>query len=240
MRHPTPAPPAEVGLRDGLAYTLWLPAREPAGGVVIIHGAGSGKESHHDFARAARAAGLAAVCFDLRGHGDSAGELDDRLLVDVRTIAGLLPAGAPVALRGSSLGGYVALLAAPVVDAAAVVAICPAGAEHLRRMLRAETPGASVDHAALARFLDAHDARDAVAALHAPLLLLHAEGDERIPVAHSRELHRSAGSQAKRLITLPGGHHRSIQHDAELQGEALRFLARAFAERASGGATGRR
>jgi hypothetical protein len=35
--------------------------------------------------------------------------------------------------------------------------------------------------------------------------------------------------ERKRLITLPGGHHRSIQHDAELQGEALRFVDKAFA-----------
>jgi hypothetical protein len=27
---------------------------------------------------------------------------------------------------------------------------------------------------------------------------------------------------------MPGGHHRSIQHDGELQGESLRFVRRAF------------
>ena len=61
MRYETPAPPAEVGKTDGLAYSLWLPDDDPWAGVVIIHGAGSSKESHHDFARAARSAGLAAV-----------------------------------------------------------------------------------------------------------------------------------------------------------------------------------
>jgi hypothetical protein len=28
---------------------------------------------------------------------------------------------------------------------------------------------------------------------------------------------------------IPGGHHRSIQHDLELQGEAVRFVERAIA-----------
>ena len=47
-----------------------------------------------------------------------------------------------------------------------------------------------------------------------------------MPVAHSRALHaRAAGS---RLVTVPGGHHRSVQHDGELQALALRFIERAL------------
>ena len=60
-------------------------------------------------------------------------------------------------------------------------------------------------------------------------MLLHADGDESVPVAHSRELHERSAAELKRLIVLPGGHHRSVQHDAELQGESLRFIHRAFA-----------
>ena len=67
--------------------------------------------------------------------------------------------------------------------------------------------------------------------LRTPMLLLHAEGDEQVPVDHSVALHRAAGMERKRLLVLPGGHHRSIQHDAELQGESLRFVDRAFAGR---------
>ena len=32
-------PPAELGTRDGLAYALFLPDGDTAGGVVIVHGA---------------------------------------------------------------------------------------------------------------------------------------------------------------------------------------------------------
>src|SRR3954469_18087034 len=109
-RLPTPAPPAERGVHDGLAYTLWLPDRPPSGGMVVIHGAGSCKENHHDMARAARAAGMAAVAFDLRGHGNTGGRLDGRVLDDVPTMADLLPR--PIALRGSSLGGFLVIAAA--------------------------------------------------------------------------------------------------------------------------------
>ena len=62
MRIPLPTPePPQLGEQDGLAYALFLPGEEPIAGVVICHGAGSAKESHFDFGRAARGAGLAAV-----------------------------------------------------------------------------------------------------------------------------------------------------------------------------------
>jgi alpha-beta hydrolase superfamily lysophospholipase len=227
MRLPTPAPPADVGVHDGLAYTLWLPESEPAGGVVTIHGAGSCKENHHDFARACRAAGLAAIAFDQRGHGDSEDALDGRLVDDVLTIAELLPREIPRAVRGSSMGGYVAIQAAAPLDAAAAVAICPAPGELLAAGLRAGRFTFEADDEQLAAFLDAHDLRDATARLSAPLLLMHAEADEQVPVESSRELAALATAPGSRLIVTPGGHHRSIQHDAELLGLSVRFLLRA-------------
>ena len=60
------------------------------------------------------------------------------------------------------------------------------------------------------------------------MLLLHARGDEQVPVQHSRELAPHARAPGSRLIEVPGGHHRSIQHDEELQAVSLRFLARAL------------
>ena len=60
-----------------------------------------------------------------------------------------------------------------------------------------------------------------------PLILLHAEGDEQVPVELSREVHARA-AEPKKLIVVPGGHHRSVQHDPELQGAALRWLGRAL------------
>ena len=231
VTHPTPEGPAEIGEHRGLAYSLWLPRETPVGGVVIIHGAGSAKESHFDFARAARATGLAAVAYDQRGHGDSGGALDGRLVDDAAAMAGLLPPG-PVALRGSSLGGYVALLAAHRLDAAAVVAICPAGAEHLLRGLRADAFDFDCDRGSLEGFLSEHSLELVMEELRSAMLLLHAEGDEQIPVDHSAGLYRAAQMPRKRLIALPGGHHRSIQHDPELQGESLRFISKAFAQAA--------
>src|SRR3954453_16768238 len=103
---PTPAPPAERGVHDGLAYTLWLPDKPPWGGMVVIHGAQSCKENHHDMARVARDSGMSAVAFDLRGHGETGGRLGARLIDGVVAMAGLVDK--PLVLRGSSLGGFLA------------------------------------------------------------------------------------------------------------------------------------
>lgn len=228
--------PEEIGTEDGLAYSLWLPpdGRSPIGGVVILHGAASCKENHHDYARAALATGLAAIAFDQRGHGDSPGPMDGRAVEDVIAMAVLLRSrievltggGDPIALRGSSMGGYLALVAAADARADAVVAICPASGEGLARALAAGRLGFEADVPVLERLLTARDLNASVAGLEIPVLLMHAEGDEQVPVQHSQELAKALANPGSRLIVVPGGHHRSIQHDAELTAVSLRFLGR--------------
>jgi uncharacterized protein len=227
----TPVLPAELARNDGLAYALWLPEGVPVrGGVVILHGAGSCKESHYDFARALLPVGLASVAFDQRGHGESDGPMDARALSDVASIAALLRercgAELPIALRGSSMGGYLALAAAEDAGARAVVAICPASADGLRRSLRRQDLGFDVDLDGLDAVLSAGELDATVERLGIPILLLHANGDEVVPVEHSRELAAHLSGPSSRLIEVPGGHHRSVQHDGELQAVSIRFLER--------------
>ncbi|HEV3128435.1 MAG TPA: alpha/beta hydrolase [Solirubrobacteraceae bacterium] len=233
MRTIDPVLPTEVASAAGLAYSVWLPPPgvPPRGGVVVLHGAGSCKENHYDFVRGALAARFAALAFDQRGHGESNGALDGRALEDVASMAGLLRTRSelpelPVAVRGSSLGGYLAIVAAREAGAQAVIAICPASAEGLRRGLTSGRFGFPVDVPALERILSEHDEFAAIQLLDVPVLLLHAEGDEQVPVQHSRELAERMTSSRSRLIAVPGGHHRSVQHDPELQAVSLRFLQR--------------
>jgi pimeloyl-ACP methyl ester carboxylesterase len=223
--------PIETGELDGLAWARFEPGggRAPAGGVVVLHGADSRKESHFDFARACAGGGLAALAFDARGHGASGEALDGRAIDDIATMADLLRERAGVeaiGLRGSSMGGYLALVAARAARAAAVVAICPASAVGLSVGVRGERFGFAVDREAVVALLREHDETSAARGLDVPLLLLHAEGDEVVPVELSRALH--AAADGSKLVVTPGGHHRSIQHDAELQGVCVRFLARAM------------
>lgn len=234
MKHPLPARP-ELGTRDGLSYALFLPPVEPRAGVVICHGAGSAKENHFDFARAAVAYDMAALAFDARGHGRSDGSFGPGAIDDVLTMCGVMrEQAARLALRGSSMGGFCAIHAAAAdAMADAVVAICPAPEDYLLRALRAERmelDGTRVDRPGLEEWLPRSSLADAVASLapRTALLLLHARGDEQVPYTVSEELFEAAG-EPKRLLLIPGGHHRSIQHDLELQAESLKFVERAVA-----------
>jgi uncharacterized protein len=227
MEHPVPAPP-ELGELDGLAYALFVPDGEPRAGVLILHGAGSAKESHFDFARGCRADGIAALAYDARGHGRSSGLFGPEAVDDAVTMVGLLRERVErVALRGSSMGGFQAIHAA-VRDPSlcAVVAICPAPEESLLRMLRSGEPlRFECDVPAMESWLRTVDVFEAVGRLgpETALLLLHARGDEEIPWTVSERLH-AAAHDPKRLVILPGGHHRSLQHDLELQALSRRFI----------------
>jgi pimeloyl-ACP methyl ester carboxylesterase len=124
------------------------------------------------------------------------------------------------------MGGYLAIVAAPAAQARAVVAICPPSAQGLARGLASGALNFDADRPALEEFLADNDLHAAVAGLSVPLLLLHAEGDEQVPVEHSRELAARITDPRSRLVTVPHGHHRSVQHDPELTALALRFLIR--------------
>ncbi|HSJ18520.1 MAG TPA: alpha/beta fold hydrolase [Solirubrobacterales bacterium] len=222
-------------MHEGRPYELWLPESSPPWpGIVVLHGAGSRKENHGDFARAASGYEWAALTFDQRGHGAAGDEMSPAAIGDVARMARLLAAvdGVDpdrVCVRGSSMGGFMAIHAAAVSDAVAgAIAICPAGEEHMLRGLRRGELEMRADEPALEAWLSEHDIREAVALMDGkPLLLIHARGDEQIPYTWSEELYGHAG-EPRKLIVLPGGHHRSAQHDAEVHGIALRWMERAL------------
>jgi len=102
------------------AYLVTPPL--PRAGAVLIHGYGGCKE--HMLGLAARLAdsGLAALCLDLRGHGEHPASLDGGLLLDVEAGLSRLRAGGRTIAIGHSLGGRLALMS----SADLVVAISPA------------------------------------------------------------------------------------------------------------------
>jgi uncharacterized protein len=236
MSVPPPRPASERGTERGLAYELWLPeSAAPWPGMLVIHGAGSRKENHSDFARLASGLGWAALAYDQRGHGDSEGEMGPQAVADAGRMARMLAGldgvdDGRICARGSSLGGFVAIHAAAVDPAlAAAIAICPAGEQILLEGIRRGRLEMRADERALVPWLEEHDLRDAVELMgRKPLILLHARGDEEVPASWSEELYEHAADPRK-LITVPGGHHRSVQHDPELQGAAVRWIDRALA-----------
>jgi pimeloyl-ACP methyl ester carboxylesterase len=194
--------------------TLHWAAPAGAPGVVIVPGYGSRKENHRDFGEAVQAAGMAAAAVDLRGHGETGGTLDGGVLGDVLAcLDALALAGhAPLGVRGSSMGGMLALHAAardPRVRA--VVAICPARPERLADRIGADWPRHMPLAPAVAR-------DDGVARGY-----WHATGDRSVPWGATFAL-AGLTPQPKRLHVRLGGSHNSLQHDPAVIAETVAFL----------------
>ena len=232
-----------------LSAELHLPeggrgARNPA--VIVCHGLASRKESHAPFAAFLAGAGFAALNFDWRGHGASDGSLDENILDDVGAVLSYLQMrrevdATRIAMRGSSLGGYLALLAAYKYPALrAVVAICPANSALLSQVIGDKDFWLNMDRAAELRtcitlpgfqhFLATHDVAQAVAGLAPrPLFLIHGRRDEHVPYQHSEILYKLAG-EPKRLWLLPEATHRAAQQDPTVHAETVNWLQQAMPE----------
>jgi len=128
---PGPRPVAIDSSGVELAGRLFLPAGRPEGALLVCHGAGSRKENHEIMGEQAADAGLAALTFDFRGHGGSAGLMGPDGWRDAVAAGGRLLAesGAPwLAARGASMGGAMLLLAARARPGLfrSLVLLCPA------------------------------------------------------------------------------------------------------------------
>jgi fermentation-respiration switch protein FrsA (DUF1100 family) len=128
------------------------------------------------------------------------------------------------------MGGFTAIHAAALDPRiCAVVAICPPTEGLLMRGLHSpQVPEFRLDAGATEEWLGSLNTYEAVTELgqNTALLLLHARGDEQVPYTISEELFEAA-HEPKRLLILPGGHHRSLQHDGEIQAVSRKFIANA-------------
>jgi uncharacterized protein len=214
---PEPVTVTSDGLE--LAGLLYRSAVRPRGALLVCHGAGSRKENHQLMGEQAAAAGLAALTFDFRGHGQSGGVMDPQGWRDAAAAGDLLLrlSAAPwLAARGASMGGCLLLQAARARPGLfrSLVLLCPAdGASLLRGLDRLQGPGAAddpyfarFDAAALRPFL----ARLDLVALARGLprvLLAHARDDEEVPFAHSERLATVLAPPTRFIALDEGGHH---------------------------------
>jgi pimeloyl-ACP methyl ester carboxylesterase len=216
----TPEPEAlDIRAPDGTRLSALLrPAPAGAPGVVVVHGLGSRKENNADVSDLLAAAGMATVSLDLRGHGASDGELGPGMLDDVlAALDHLREAGhGPLGLRGSSLGGFLVLHAAVRHDAVrAVAAVCPAMPSGLAARVAAEWPLEMPLEPTI-------PPGDGVARA-----IWHATGDEIVPWSASQALADLAPDEID-LRLVPGGGHRTLQHDPDVMAEIVAMLAGAL------------
>jgi uncharacterized protein len=169
--------------------------------------------------------GFDVLVFDLRGHGESGG---DRLGFgwlernDVRGAVSFVesrgyPAGR-IGILSHSYGAATSLLsAAAIPDVAAVVA--DSAFADLRLLLNREVrlrgfppifaPGIALAGSTLHRInlKEIAPVHQVAKIAPRPILFIHGEADERIPVAHSKQLFLAAHNPANELWIVPGAAH---------------------------------
>jgi hypothetical protein len=72
----------------------------------------------------------------------------------------------------------------------------------------------------------AMDVEDEVRAVRAPLLVLHGDADELIPIQEGLAVERAAASRDKRFVVVHGARHNDVDYAGTPAGDALAaFLA---------------
>jgi fermentation-respiration switch protein FrsA (DUF1100 family) len=198
---------ARLVAADGVTLSAWWrPPPADRGVLVYLHGNAGNLASLTGKLRPYLDWGLGVLAIDWRGYGKSEGSpteeglyADGRAALDFLAALGIGPER--VALHGESLGSGVATLLALERPVAALIL---------------EAPYTSVAEAAQrhypylpARWLvkDRFDSLARIDRIKAPILIVHGEADDTIPVEHGRRLLAAAAGGRAKGIFLAGANH---------------------------------
>lgn len=167
----------EIRTADGkkLPGYLLLPER-PVGGAALCHGYGGSKEEMLGLGVRVAETAVAALCFDLRGHGEHQAPLGPGMLDDFEAAIAYLRRYGRVAAIGHSLGGRLALLTSADVVACVSPAVAARPSEEGKQML-VHFRSTTVNAAHPAQILELLRALPGVEKREGDTLLLYARGD---------------------------------------------------------------
>ena len=230
-RHRVQGTPADLGLRyeevqfltaDRLTLRGWfLESPGARATVILVHDIEETRaDPTHGLLNLTRdyvRRGISVFTFDLRGHGESAGRRDSLGLnerLDVLAAIAFVRRrtnAQPVLLHGFGFGGALAIAAAARnADVAAVVA--DSSFLTMRGYLRSRwhhvpaplfALATAMAHRVFKADVDALQPVKAVAQVTAPILVIHNEGDERVPVAHALNLAAASLDGRDQVWVLP-------------------------------------
>ena len=208
-----PAIPTDDGER---LHGWWIPAPDghAHGHVLLCHGNAGNIGDRVLHAALLCAAGLDVLLFDYRGYGRSTGRPSERgTYLDARAARAALLARREidpgrVLYLGESLGGAVALaLALEHPPAGLVLMSTFTSVRDMARRLYPMLPPPAVP--------DAYPSLRRVAALRAPLLVLHGDRDEIVPLFHAEELFDAAPGPKQLHILEGAGHNDLVSRSGE-------------------------
>lgn len=233
-----------------LAGEVYLPAGSGYPGLILCHGVPSGQPAdpadpgYPGLASYFAQAGLGVLIFNFRGAGLSEGNFD--LVGWTRDLGAALdfwlslPGVDPQRLTVMGFSGGASTAAVVAADDGRVRSLClgacPAQSfaflekerwrEFLSRARQIDIirdPDFPPDAEAWARGMASLRPLEAVGRLQGrPLLILHGEADELVPVENARRLYEAA-SEPKELHIIPGAGHR-LRHSPEAMATALSWL----------------
>ncbi|MBI4797209.1 MAG: alpha/beta hydrolase [Desulfarculus sp.] len=230
------ATPASVGLgyenlriktSDGLVLHAWLVPHLSARHLVVLCHGNAGNVSHRvDLLRRLHALGVSLLIFDYRGYGQSQGQpseqgffLDAEAVMErARELAGR--GDLRLVIHGHSLGGiaaaHMASLPPPPRRSQPAGLVLESTFPHLGAIGSAHFPLPLLKLALKSHF----DALSRIERVGCPILGLHGDRDDIVPLALGRELFAAAPGP-KRFITLKGAGH----NDTYLAAEEAYFQA---------------
>ena len=234
------------------AWLIRAPQQEqgkPQPAVVVVHGWGGNAALMLPLARPLHEAGFAALFIDTRCHGAS----DDdsftslpRFAEDAEHAFAWLAAQPGIdpqriALLGHSVGaGAVLFAASRTPQVAAVISI--AAFSHPAAMMRRLLATKRLPERPLGRYIldyvqKAIDHRfddiaplTTIARIRRPVLLVHGENDEVVPIDEARQIHAARGDTPVELMTIAGNHDSFADLERHM-GQLTGFLQRVLVTR---------
>lgn len=213
-----------IPIRNGTGQRLhgwWLPSAAEAAGPALLYLHGNAGNVSTNLTRAAwmrSTLGVSVLLVDYRGYGLSSGPFpsEDRMYEDARAAWEFLRdqkhrASSEIVIYGHSIGGAVAINLATQVPGGLGV-IVENSFTSMADMGRLAGYGrwVPVDWLLTQRF----DSRRKLPRLKLPLLLIHGEADQSVPVAMGQELYAIA-PHPKQLWLVPQGDHNNLVDVAE-------------------------
>ena len=204
---------------DGEKVIAWhVPPRGDAPTVLYFHGNGGSLRLRVDRFQRIAAAGVGLIALSYRGYGGSTGKpTEDGLINDARAAyAFAADRYRRIALWGESLGTGVAValaaekpVARMVLDAPYTSALDIAQANHWYLPVRL-------------LMKDQFRTDQRIARVKAPVLIMHGEVDQIIPIAYGERLFAMIPGP-KQFVRFPGGYHVDLDRHGGVE-VALRFL----------------
>jgi len=236
------------GRRFLLKAWLLRPDGPPAGIVVIVHGWGGDAGRMAPLAAHVVARGMAVLLVDLPGHGRTGpvASYNAALMVDdLHAVRDWIATrddldGRPAAILGYSFGGLGAYVAASRDSrwAALVVLAAPLGPMAAVRLYLdgKGLPGRWLEGMVRRSFIravgvdpDTFDAARNLSAIRVPVMIVHGEEDEVVPVWHAERLLAAVPAGLGTLVRVPGASHSAALVDDGVGLRVAEFLLKHLA-----------